>query len=201
MAQTLNNDDDARAQLIAERRASRRGRPKGSTVPLMQHPRRFETAAWLVATGNCGIRPTLAGVLVAALFSVRPIQASVAEGVLIRLSTDVENATLKGRADAIQRRAQAALDSLSDEDHAWLTASAGELLALLESGGDPGRMAAPLTQLRALGWAPALNRIGHRIAEAFAGSNLPPATGPHPAKALRLAEAVRLAEAAEKSKL
>lgn len=199
MAQTLDNDDAGRARLIAERRASRLGRPKGSTVPFMQHPRRFETVAWVVATGNCGIRPTLAGALVATLFSTRPIQASVADDVLLRLSTDVENATLKGRADAIQRRAETAVDSLSDEDNAWLMASAGELLALLESGGDPGRMAAPLTQLRALGWAPALNRIGQRIAEAFAGTNLPPSTGPHPVKALRLAEAVRLAEAAEKA--
>ena len=62
------------------------------------------------------------------------------------------------------------------------------------------RMAAPLMELRSLGWGPTLDRIGRRLAEAFTGSNLPPTTGPIPAKALRLAEAVRLAEATEKAK-
>ena len=199
MATTNDTEAAVRARLIAERRASRVGRPQGSTVPLMQHPRRFETAAWAAATMFYGVRPTVAGALVAALFSTRPIQASVVQGVLLALSTDVPNASLKGRADTIQRRAEAALNGRTDADLAWLTACAGELVALLESGGDAGRMAVPLLELRSLGWGPTLDRIGHRLFEAFASSNLPPAPGPIPAKALRLAEAVRMAEAVGKA--
>ena len=160
---------------------------------------RFETAAWAVATLMFNLKPTLAGVLVASMFSSRPIQASVAEGVLLELTSGVQHATLKGRAGTVQRRAEATLRDRTDGDEAWLTASAGELVALLGSEGDAGRMAAPLMELRSLGWGPTLDRIGHRLSETFASSNLPPAPGPIPAKALRLAEAVRMAEAAEKA--
>lgn len=186
---------ERQAALVERRRASRRGRPPGSTVPLLQHPHRFETAAWATATLGLGLGPANAAALVAGVFSTRPIQAEAVGELVVRLSSSVEHATLKGRADRIRRRAEAALRLRTDAEEAWLIDSCGALLNLITSQGDPGRMAVPLLELRGLGWGPTLIRIAERINVAFRTSNLPPAEGPVPRQALRLAEA--LAQKAE----
>ncbi|MET3485864.1 hypothetical protein [Methylobacterium sp. 1973] len=179
-----------RETLIAQRRASRRGRPRGSTVPLLQHPRRFETAAWTMATLGLGLGPANAAAAVAGVFSTRPIRAEAVGELLIRLSTGIDHATLKGRADSIRRRAEAAVWARTDAEEAWLVGSCGALLNLVTSEGDAGRMAVPLMELRELGWGPTLLRIAARINAAARSSNLPPADGPIPRQALRLAEAL-----------
>ncbi|MDP4022423.1 hypothetical protein Q8W71_07300 [Methylobacterium sp. NEAU 140] len=144
-----------------------------------------------MATLSLGLGPANAGAAVAGLFSTRPIRAEAVGELVLQLSTGVDHATLKGRADSIRRRAEAALQDRTDAEEVWIVESCSALLRLVLSEGDAGRMAPPLDELRALGWGPTLARIAARLDAAFR-SNLPPVEGPIPRQALRLAEALAL---------
>lgn len=190
--------DEGRRALIERRRAARRGRPKGSKISLLEHPRRFDTALWLTLTRAFDIGPTVASNVVAGLLSTRPIDAGTVENVLLCLSTGIDHATLRGRADRIGRRAQEAVEAASPEEMAWLVDSGAALMQLWTFGPDSAHAAYVLDALQARGWGPTLASIAERLVAALS-TNLPPVMGPASRKALRLAGAVRLAEVPEKA--
>lgn len=176
-------------EVAAARRASRRGRPGGSTVPLMRDRRRFETAAWFAATQGLGLGPSVAANVVAVLLSPRPLKAEAIGGLVLRLSGGVEHASLKGRADRVRRRADTVLRRRTDEEETWLIESASALVNLFSAPADAATAAYALDRLRLIGWAPILVGVAERITETLA-SNFPPASDLGSQRARELLEAL-----------
>lgn len=150
---------------------------------------RFETAAWFAATAGFGYGPSVAGVIVSAAFSPLPITAEIVDEAVLSLTTGIAHASLKGRAERIRSRADEILHRRTDADEAWLVESSAAIVNLVNAGDDAAMVGWSLDRLRAIGWAPALDRIAARLRNAFA-SNLPPVDHPISRQAQRLLAAL-----------
>ena len=175
--------------LVAKRRASRRGRPPGSFVRLLDDPHRFEVAA-LFAARALGYRPYPAATTVAAVFSPSPIRVEVVNGML-KLSTAVANASLKGRAGHLKRRADLAMQRANPAETTWVIDSAAAIEALVRANGDPHISSIAIVQLQALGWSTTLATLAWRLRAAFEADPVP-TEGILPRRAHKLAQALSI---------
>lgn len=158
---------------------AKRGRPKGSVVPLLGDAGRFEIAAWFAFTElGFGVYP--AAFLVAFLASDRPITTESIDGVLLKSSSLHQRSpsAVIGHADRIRRKAPEVIARAADQERAWLTASMTAIIALVTFAalGNAGGMVMALRVLHGAGWTETLDRIGKRM-DATLRSNFPPTEG------------------------
>lgn len=149
---------------------------------LLQNNNRFELAVWLAFT-ELGMKPYTAAYLTTFLIaSHQPIDTESVEGILLKSSTTFSSLTASrviGHADRIRRHAPVAVSRASDEEFAWLTHSAGLIVALLKftARNDARGIITTLNLLNEAGWTETLMLIRNRIHDSLL-SDFPPAEGP-----------------------
>jgi hypothetical protein len=169
---------------------SKRGRPKGSVVQLLDDPGRFEVAAWLAFSELLG--PYAAAYLTMFLVTCDgPITTASIDDVLLK-STTLHRTRVIGHADRIRRKAPEVFSRADDRGRAWASGSAASIIAVVKfaAAGDRVPMVMALEQMRAAGWSEILDRLRSRI-DASLRSNFPPAEGPLSRAAARLLQKAR----------
>jgi hypothetical protein len=107
-----------------------------------------------------------------------PISTESVDAALLK-STTILPGRVVGRADRLRRNASLAIERADKDELAWLTHSAGLLVALVKfaAAGNADGMAASLDLLKEAGWTETLLRVSDRIGASLR-SNFPPAEGP-----------------------
>jgi hypothetical protein len=115
-----------------------------------------------------------------------PITTESVDDALLKSTTMLPGRVI-GRADRLRRNAALAIERADKDELAWLTQSAGLLVALVKfaAAGNAVGMAASLDLLKEAGWSDTLLRVGGRIGASLR-SNFPPAEGPLSRTAARL---------------
>jgi hypothetical protein len=172
-----------------ERRLQRQGRPKGSSVRLLDDEQRFSIAAW-AAFGEMGLGPLVAAELALVLIeSDGPVSIEDIDGVLVNASAKFtgRTTTLKKRADWLARKSRTAITQSNDLEHAWIVEASGVLRALIHfiAADNLSGAARSFDLLAQLGWEPTLTRLQRRF-DAAVRTNLPPYEGKLSAAARRL---------------
>jgi hypothetical protein len=154
----------------------RRGRPKGSTVPVERDRHGGFTACWWAFTDpkvKLGLGPYEAGYLAALVTSANPIRLEDVEGLVTVASTEIARtaSTLDKHIDTLVRKAKRVPPTSST----WLQASVLAIKALIMAMrmGRVDEACFALDGLVMLGWGPDLSCLTARIREA-AKSNVPP---------------------------
>ena len=171
---------------------ARRGRPSGSLVRLLDDPGRFEVAAWHAFT-ELGFGPYPAAYLATFFIaSDKPITTEIIDGVLLKSSTELPMASVRGHANRLRHKAPEAVRRASEHELKWLTTSAGLLVALVQNiaASNASGIRITLELLRQAGWGETLDRVGRRL-EATLRSNFPPADGELSRSAARLLRRLR----------
>src|SRR5262249_36176456 len=152
----------------------RRGRPKGSAVPLERDRQRVGIAA------ACGFRECGGGPYVAAYWAAlatgdEPIRPEDVEGLLTVAGIDIKRtaSSLDKHLDALARKAKRA-----PANNTWLRISATTIKALILAARIKNTevYCGMLDILIGLGWGEVIERLSARIIEA-AKSNIPPREG------------------------
>ena len=154
-------------------RIARRGRPRGSTVPIERDRQKFEVAiAW--GFGLAGYGPTVSAYCAAWATSNKPIQLEDVEGLLTVAGTEIPRtaSSLEKHIDALARKAKGTRQT------EWLASSALAIKALILSARIKNTevYCGMLDILIGLGWGEVIERLSARIIEA-AKSNIPPREG------------------------
>jgi hypothetical protein len=151
----------------------RRGRPKGSTVPIELDRQKYAVALWR-AFREFDFGPYKAGYLAATVVSNEPIRLEDVEGLLVVASTEIKRtaSSLDKHVDALVRKAKRV------PDDNWLAASATAIKALVLAirSNKTATACGMLDVLVALGWHDLLSRLTARINDALR-SNIPPRDG------------------------
>ncbi|MCA6099200.1 hypothetical protein [Bradyrhizobium australafricanum] len=185
-----------RTQEDRQRRAAafarpKRGRPIGTTLAFFEDDDRFAVAMVFCAEAYMGLPRYLAAYAVVALISKRPIDARIAEGILLHLSGGPDNATLKGKSQGLIAKCD---QPRTVAEANWIASSAaflGMFIKLAAEGSpDPVRSRAVVEALSELGWTAMLKTITAKLSS-IAKSNFPPDDQPLTRRANLLAESLR----------
>jgi hypothetical protein len=144
----------------------KRGRPTGTIVRLLDDPGRFEIAAWFAFTVGLGMDDYRAAYAVIFLITITaPITTETIEDVLLNSSTRYHDATVRGHADRVVRKAREAISRANEQEKAWLVYSSGLIAAVVQftATGNAVGCSTTLDLLRGAGWTEALDCIGKRI--------------------------------------
>jgi len=128
--------------------------------------------------------------MIAAIFSPYPVRVEVIGGIM-KLSTTIANASLRGRAGHIKDHADLAMQRANATETTWVIDSAAAIDALVRANGDPHVTSVALVQLHALGWSATLAALAERLRAAFK-TDPTPAEGVLPRRAQRLAQAMSI---------
>jgi hypothetical protein len=172
-------------------RRRRRGRPKGSAVPIERDRQRFAVAACRGFL-SCGAGPYISGYWAAVATGNEPIKLEDIEGLLTAARIDIKRtaSSLDKHIDALVRKTKRTLPG----GDPWLEASELAIKALILAARNKNIPAycAMLDTLIALGWADVIARLSARIIEATKG-NLPPFEDRLGRQGQRLLDQLRLA--------
>lgn len=154
----------------------RRGRPKGSTVPIERDRQARAVACWW-AFREFGFGPYEAAHLAATVVSDQPIKLEDVEGLLRVASTEIKRtaSSFEKHIDTLVRKAERHPPGSSS----WLAASALAIKALILAlrKNNTAMACWMLDVLIRLGWKDQLARLTARITEALK-SNVPPRDTP-----------------------
>ena len=154
--------------------ARRRGRPKGSTVPLWDDSQCFTIAAWW-GFRECGCSSQTAAYWAEVATGDKPIRPEDIEGLLSVAGVDIRHtaASLDNHLRALERKAKRA-----PANNAWLMISATAIKGLILAARTrkPDVYCGMLDVLIKHGWGDVLKRLSERIVEA-SKSNVPPFEG------------------------
>jgi hypothetical protein len=164
----------ASATGIARRR---RGRPKGSTVPIEEDPDRYKLAAWraFYADGFSSFNASRLALL-ATDPDGGPITIEDVDGLLAKASATIPLPQPFDPDDTYKGERRLAAKAKRANPEPWLINSAGLLHGLITFIRDKNMtgICVTLDGLDQLGWRPVLMGLAKRV-EAALGSNLPPA--------------------------
>jgi hypothetical protein len=150
----------------------RRGRPKGSTVPLERHRQRFAIAVWH-GVRLYGVGPYLSAHWAAWLTSNEPIKAEDVEGLLTAAGTEIKftASSLNKHIDRLARNAE----RIPIDSDPWLQMSALAIKGLIIAArtGRAEVYCGMLDVLIDLGWRNMVERLRARIDDLIK-SNIPP---------------------------
>jgi hypothetical protein len=144
-------------------------RPRGSIIPLMKDPQRFEIAAWLALQVSIG--PYRAARLVAMLVeSNAPITIESIDGVLLNASTDHEIKTdVDSHFESLVQKSRLVMKRGTAEERQWLDGSTALIGSLVELFVQNSQTVWALAFDRLLdipGWRDELARITKRLSGA-----------------------------------
>ena len=157
--------------MTAPRKKAKRGRPKGTTVPLDRDRQRFEIAAlWGFHLAGAGLHSAAYWSLFA--LGSEPIARQHVEALLNVASAEIKHTsvTLTAHVEHLVRKAKHA----GHKRDRWLAMSALAIKAVILSHrtGDIRAYCAMVDLLVELGWREPLDRLRLRIGEAIAGGDL-----------------------------
>src|SRR6516162_7936152 len=154
-------------------KSRRRGRPRGSRVPLERDRQRFAVATWW-GLHEIGYGPYEAAYLTSTAVGDDPIRLEDVEGLLTLASTQIKRtaSSLDEHINALVRKAK----RVPATD--WLVESSAAIRALVMyiAANDTARACIVLDVLVELGWGDVIQRLTERMGDALK-SNVPPYEG------------------------
>jgi hypothetical protein len=153
----------------------KRGRPKGSVVPIERDPQRFEIACWWAFHEmGCGAFDAARRALLASKGG--PITLEDVDGVLLLASAQIPLPQPFDPLDPDKGLRRLSAKAKRAEPAQWLIDSSALIRALITfiATGNMTGVCLTLDELIKLGWAPTINGLAQRVETAL-GSNLPPA--------------------------